>query len=116
MRTGLWLDGSLRRSYDVGVSEIQFAWDPRKATENEQKHEVSFEEAQSIFTDEHARLIDDPEHSADEERFILMGLSAKLRILVVVHSYRESEEIIRIISARKASRKERDTYNQRWRT
>jgi uncharacterized DUF497 family protein len=98
------------------VPELQFAWDPKKAVENEQKHGVSFEEAQSVFTDEHALLIDDPEHSADEERLILMGLSARLRILVVVHSYREPEEIIRIISARKASRKERSTYIQRWRT
>ena len=97
------------------MSELQFVWDPKKATENERKHGVSFEEAQSVFTDEHALLIDDPDHSADEERFIVMGLSVRLRILVVVHGYREPEEIIRIISARKANRKERGTYDQRWR-
>jgi uncharacterized DUF497 family protein len=77
---------------------------------------VSFEEAQTVFADEHGRLINDPEHSADEERFILMGLSARLRILVVAHTYRESEQLIRIISARKAGKKERAIYNQRWRT
>ena len=96
--------------------EIRFDWDPKKAAENEQKHGVSFEEAQSVFADEHGQLIDDPEHSADEQRFILMGLSARLRILVVVHTHREQEELIRVISARKASRKERTIYNQRWQT
>jgi hypothetical protein len=97
------------------VRQIRFTWDPRKAAENERKHGVSFREAQSVFADEHALLIDDPEHSADEPRFILMGLSVRLRILVVVHGCRESEEIIRIISARKASRRERENYNRRWR-
>lgn len=98
------------------MPELSFTWDDRKAAENERKHGVSFEEAQTVFADDYALLIDDPEHSAHEDRFILMGLSGRLRILVVVHGYREAEKIIRIISARKANRKERDMYNQRWRT
>ncbi len=77
---------------------------------------MSFDEAETVCADEHALLIDDPEHSTAEERFILLGLSAKLRILVVAHAYREDQEVIRIISARRATRKERDTYNQRWQT
>jgi uncharacterized DUF497 family protein len=71
---------------------------------------VSFEEAQSVFLDEQARLIDDPDHSDDEERFILLGLSSSLRVLVVVHCYRAQGNIIRIISARKATREEQRHY------
>ena len=96
------------------MAEIRFEWDPRKSAANRRKHGVSFEEASTVFTDEHALLIDDPIHSEDEDRFILLGLSSSLRMLVVCHCYRESEEVIRIISARKATRKERDTYNRRW--
>lgn len=95
--------------------ELRFEWDPRKAVENQRKHGVSFQEAETIFADELAVLIDDPEHSDEEERFLLLGLSAKLRTLVVVHCYRKADEVIRLISARKATRKEQDTYNQRWR-
>lgn len=69
-----------------------------------------------MFADENALLVDDPEHSADEERFILLGMSAAVRALVVCHCYRESEDTIRIISARKATRKERSTYTERWRS
>jgi hypothetical protein len=97
------------------MSELRFEWDPEKAVENEQKHGVSFEEAQSIFADEFATLIDDPDHSSEEDRFVLLGLSAKLRTLVVAHCYRKDGDVIRIISARKATRKERDVYNKRWR-
>ena len=96
------------------MAEIRFEWDPRKSASNRRKHGVSFEEAATVFTDEHALLIDDPDHSEDEDRFILLGLSSSLRMLVVCHCYRESEEEIRIISARKATRNERDTYNRRW--
>lgn len=93
--------------------ELHFAWDPRKAVENQRKHGVSFQEAETVFTDDFAILIDDPEHSDEEDRFLLLGLSTKLRTLVVVHCYRKADEVIRLISARKATRKERDTYNQR---
>ena len=96
------------------MAEIRFEWDPRKSASNRRKHGVGFEEASTVFTDEHALLIDDPEHSNGEDRFILLGLSASLRMLVVCHCYRESDEVIRIISARKANRKERETYNRRW--
>lgn len=89
---------------------LSFEWDPGKATQNLRKHGVSFEEAVSVFSDERARLIDDPDHSADEERFILLGLSASLRVLVVVHCYRRSGSAIRLISARKATREEKRFY------
>jgi uncharacterized protein len=91
---------------------LTFTWDPAKAKANEKKHGVSFREAQTVFADERARLIDDPEHSAEEERFILLGLSARLRVLVVVHAYWEAADVIRIISARKATPRERAQYAQ----
>lgn len=91
---------------------MNFEWDENKARINLQKHGVSFEEAQTVFYDENALLIDDPDHSEDEERFIILGLSAGARLLVVCHCYRESETVIRIISARKATRKETQYYEQ----
>ena len=98
------------------MPDLRFEWDPSKEAENQRKHRVSFAEAESVFADEHALLIDDPEHSDDEARFVLMGLSARLRVLVVVHAYRESTGVIRLISARKANSRERGIYNRRWRT
>lgn len=92
------------------MSSLHFDWDPAKAAANERKHGVTFEEAQSVFADERARLIDDPDHSEDEDRFILLGISSSLRVLVVVHCYRADDNIIRIISARKATREERRFY------
>jgi uncharacterized protein len=92
------------------MNSLRFEWDPGKAKLNERKHGVSFEEAQSVFSDERARLIDDPDHSEAEERFILLGLSSSLRVLVVAHCYRASANIIRIISARKATREEQRNY------
>ena len=91
---------------------ITFSWDDRKDRENRRKHGVSFEEATTAFADENARLKHDPGHSLDEDRFILLGFSAKLRLLVVAHAYRQDETEIRIISARKASRNERKQYGQ----
>ena len=91
---------------------MNFEWDEDKAKINLQKHGVSFEEAQTVFYDENALLIDDPDHSEDEERFIILGLSAGTRLLVVCHCYRASETVIRIISARKATRKETKYYEQ----
>lgn len=75
---------------------------------------MTFEDAQTAFSDERALLLDDPDHSAAEVRFILLGLSASWRVLVVVHCYRAADDVIRIISARRATRHERDTYAQRW--
>ena len=97
------------------MSGLSFDWDPRKNAANQRKHGISFEEATAVFSDEQALLIDDPEHSSDEERFVLLGMSATLRVLVVCHCYREGEDLIRIISARKATRKERSKYTERWR-
>jgi len=93
------------------MDELKFAWDPRKNNSNIKKHGVSFGEAQSAFQDEGAYLFFDPDHSlAEEDRFILLGMSFKLRILVVCHCYRESDSVIRIISARKADRAEELEY------
>lgn len=104
------LAASLLRTYSVRMSSLRFEWDPRKAAANRQKHGVSFEDAQSVFSDERARLIDDPDHSEDEDRFLLLGLSSSLRLLVVAHCYRVEGNVIRIISARKATRDEQDYY------
>jgi uncharacterized DUF497 family protein len=94
------------------MPELTFEWNSRKAAENRRKHRVSFEEAKSAFLDENARVIADSEHADDEDRFILLGLSIQLRLLVVVHCYRESENVIRIISARKADPSERRQYSE----
>ena len=96
------------------MSQLRFEWDPAKAVENKRKHGVLFEEAQTIFLDEFAVLIDDPDHSGEEERFLLLGLSVSLRTLVVSHCYRKADDVIRLISARKATRREREIYNRRW--
>jgi uncharacterized protein len=90
--------------------------DPAKDRANQRKHGISFEEARTAFMDEHARLIGDPDHSKDEDRFILLGFSSSLRLLVVSHCYRGGDEIIRIISARKATRKESAEYARWWKS
>jgi uncharacterized protein len=92
--------------------DLVFEWDELKERANRRKHGVSFEEARSAFLDENARVLPDPEHSEEEDRFVLLGLSTSLRVLVVCHCYREKEQIIRIISARKADREEQRQY--RW--
>jgi uncharacterized DUF497 family protein len=92
------------------MNGLQFVWDEAKATENVRKHRVSFEEGVSVFADENARLKHDPEHSLQEDRFILLGFSEKLRLLVVCHAYRENDELIRLISVRKATTNERKQY------
>ena len=94
------------------MNEIRFDWDPRKASSNERKHGVSFEEARSVFFDEQALLLEDPQPHHEEERFVLLGVSASLRILVVIHALRE-EDVIRIISARKATGLETREYEVR---
>ena len=94
------------------MDEIQFSWDAQKAKQNLAKHKVSFEEASTVFLDEKSRLINDPSHSAQEDRFVLLGLSRKLRLLVVCHCYRGRERIIRIISARKADKQEQQQYER----
>jgi uncharacterized protein len=97
------------------VGELRFEWDEVKDAANRRKHGVSFEEGASVFYDENALLLADPDHSEEEDRFVLLGLSIRLRTVVVSHCYRASEEVIRIISARKADRYERAEYNRRLR-
>jgi uncharacterized DUF497 family protein len=89
---------------------LRFEWEPRKASANLKKHGVSFEEAKSVFYDESAKLISDPDHSEDEERFILLGLSHSLRMILVCNCYRSEGNVVRIISARKAMPKESNAY------
>jgi hypothetical protein len=96
------------------VAELRFEWDPRKDAANQRKHGVSFAEAETVFYDERALLRDDPDHSDEEDRFLLVGLSAGLRVLLVVHCYRREEDVIRIISARRAARHEVRQYVERW--
>ncbi len=96
------------------MAGLRFDRDPRKDRVNQQKHGISFAEASTVFLDEEALLLADPDHSTEEERFILLGFSASLRMLVVVHVYRKQDETIRIISARKATRSERAQYAGRW--
>ncbi|CAK7021634.1 MAG: hypothetical protein DELT_02429 [Desulfovibrio sp.] len=92
---------------------MKFEWDEAKAVANEKKHGVLFGEAQTVFDDHYALLIPDPDHSDDEDRFVLLGISAALRMLVVCHCYRENDETIRIISARKATKNEAIAYKRR---
>ena len=92
------------------MNNLSFEWDAHKAAANAKKHGVSFEEAKSVFVDERAKLINDPDHSDDEDRFVLLGLSGALRLLLVCHCYRGDGNVIRIISARKASAKESKSY------
>ena len=92
------------------MSSLRFEWDSRKAALNLRKHGVSFDNAQSVFADERAKLIDDPDHSEEEDRFILLGLSCSLRLLVVAHCFQAEGNVVRIISARKATREEQACY------
>ena len=92
---------------------MNFVWDENKAETNLRKHGVSFTEAVTVFDDYDALQIYDPDHSEEEDRFVMLGMSSALRILVVCHCYRENDEQIRIISARKATRNETATYNGR---
>lgn len=92
------------------MAELRFEWDERKNRENRRKHGVSFEEAQTVFLDENAIRFFDPDHSEDEDRFLMLGISFQLRVLVVCHCFRQDETVIRIISARKANRSEERDY------
>ena len=95
------------------MKRLVFVWDDAKSLANRRKHGVSFEEASSVFSDEEALFLADPDHSEDEERFVLLRLSNSLRVLVVCHCHRASEAAIRVISARKANRSERKQYLMR---
>jgi len=95
------------------MKKLIFEWDDKKNSSNIRNHGVSFEEAQTVFFDENAIEFDDPDHSIQEERFILLGLSQSLKVLVVCHCYRSQDLKIRIISARKATEKEQGVYFRR---
>ncbi len=92
------------------MESLKFEWDENKNEINKKKHKISFDEAKTVFYDDNALLIDDPEHSEQEERFIILGTSTKANLLVVCHCYRHSETVIRIISARKATKTETNQY------
>jgi hypothetical protein len=92
------------------MTDLRFEWDPAKAAANLKKHGIGFDEAKSVFADERAKLIADPGHSEDEDRFILLGLSTRLKLLVVCHCYRSKSNSIRIISARRATATESRNY------
>ncbi len=94
------------------VNQIQFEWDENKNKENVKKHKISFEETQTVFLDENAIRFFDPDHSQDEDRFIMLGMSFRLRIIVVCHCYRKNDTVIRIISARKADQHEAKVYRR----
>ena len=94
------------------MSDFRFVWDRSKAVLNRRKHGVSFEEAQTVFYDENAIEFFDPGHADREDRFIMLGLSFKLRLLVVCHCVREAQSVIRIISARRATRHEAKSYRR----
>ena len=91
---------------------LPFEWDPQKDLTNQKKHGASFAEASTVFEDVNALVISDPEHSEDEERFIILGFSLQANLLVVCHCYRASESVIRIISARKATKNETRQYHE----
>ena len=92
------------------MNDLRFEWDERKNRENQRKHGVSFEEARSVFFDQQAVEFYDDEHQEMEDRFLLLGVSAKLRVLMVCHCLREDGDVIRIISARKATKNEQREY------
>jgi len=94
------------------MNAIRFAWDENKNRENTRKHGISFGEAQTVFFDENAIRYFDPDHSEDEDRFIMLGISFKLRVLVVCHCYRVRDTTIRIVSARKANKRETQAYGR----
>ena len=93
------------------MKTIDFEWDEAKNRLNIKKHGISFSEASSVFYDEYAILFDDPDHSNSEDRFLILGISKKLRTCIVSHCYRNQDKTIRIISARKATKREVDAYN-----
>ncbi len=96
--------------YAVHMDDLHFEWAEKKNKENIKKHKVSFEEAQTVFLDENALRFFDPDHSEDEDRFIMLGLSFKLRVILVCHCYRKDDTAISITSARKADKSEAKNY------
>lgn len=93
---------------------MRFAWDENKNEINKKKHGISFETAQEVFYDDNAILFDDPDHSIGEERFLIIGMTKSLKVCIVSHCYRDSDNIIRLISAREATKHERKVYEEGW--
>lgn len=106
-----YIDKETLYNYNIIIESPRFEWDEKKNTINKRKHKIAFEEAKTVFEDVEALIIDDPDHSQDEERFIILGFSIRANLLVVCHCYRENDSVIRIISARKATRREAEQYN-----
>jgi len=94
------------------MTKLRFIWDEGKSRANERKHGVTFDEAKTVFYDDDAELIGDPDHSSREDRFIMLGMSMRARMLIVCHCYRQDNGVIRIISARKATKKEQSQYRR----
>ena len=92
------------------MNEMRFEWDETKNQLNRRKHGIAFEEAQTVFFDESALRFHDPDHSTDEDRFLMLGISSRLRVLIVCHCYRASDTVIRLISVRKADKPEEAAY------
>ena len=89
---------------------MTFEWDENKNQINIKKHGIDFEEAKTVFYDDNAVVFDDPEHSIEEERFLILGLSENEKLCIVSHCYHANDDIIRLISARKATKNERNVY------
>ena len=104
-------DNQNNDNYNIIIEALEFEWDEVKNNINKHKHNVSFEEAKTVFQDSSALIIDDPDHSEQEERFLILGFSSKANLLVVCHCYRMNDSVIRIISARKATLRESMYYN-----
>ena len=102
----------MKDNYNIIMDMLHFEWDPQKDPTNQKKHGISFAEASTVFEDVNALVISDPEHSEDEERFVILGFSLKANQLVVCHCYRASESVIMIISARKATKNESRQYHE----
>lgn len=96
------------------MEELNFAWDENKNDINKKKHGLSFEEAKEVFADENAILFDDPDHSLEEDRFLIIGAVKSLKICIVSHCYRDSGNVIRLISAREATKQEKKIYQEWW--
>ena len=97
------------------MGDLRIEWDTSKARANLRKHGITFDEAETAFSDDNALLLFDPDHSTvDEERLVLIGISIALRVLVVIHCERDSGDTIRLISARRATKSERAQYDARW--
>lgn len=100
--------------YNINMETILFEWDENKNTINKKKHGLSFEETKEVFYDDNAILFDDPDHSIGEERFLIIGMLKSSKVCIVSHCYRDNDNVIRIISARQATKNEKNTYLKGW--